>query len=275
METLAGERVEEPGGVADEQPAGTGAPGHAVTERPGARDGVQRLAVAPQRRVLVGRRDGGDDGGGHRAGAVTGQRRAPRRAQHDPDVHPAAGDRRDADVAVAQDPHPRVADAGRVRCPRGGRSARSAVRAGRDDRRRPRARRPNADRRHRRRSPARRWRTAPSGSRTSSRRAAMSTSATRQPSRTSAPARPGEVEQRRVEARAVEADGRTTAGLGAVGQPERGPAAGLDAHRRDGPRDGGDRRRDPGRRAPARPRRPATRRPRRRARPRSRTARGR
>ena len=49
-----------------------------------------------------------------------------------------------------------------------------------------------------------------------------------------------EVEQGRVERGPVEPDRGRAACLGAVRQPERGPARGLDAHRRDRPRDAGD-----------------------------------
>ena len=44
MESLAGERVEEPGGVADQQPARAGAARHAMTERRGAGERVGRRA---------------------------------------------------------------------------------------------------------------------------------------------------------------------------------------------------------------------------------------
>ena len=49
MEALPGERVEEPGGVADEQPARSGPPRHAMPDRPGARDA--RPAAPPTRHV--------------------------------------------------------------------------------------------------------------------------------------------------------------------------------------------------------------------------------
>ena len=72
------------------------------------------VAVAPRGRVVGRRRDGGDDRVGDGARAVPGERRPPRAAEHDPDVDPAAGHRRDPDVAVAQHPHPGVAAAGRI-----------------------------------------------------------------------------------------------------------------------------------------------------------------
>ena len=111
MDALAGERIEEARRIADEQPAPSGPTRHPVTERPGAGQLVGRRQLAPARRVLVGRRDGGDDRVGDGPGAVAGERHAPRATEHDPDVDPATGDRRDPDIAVGQEPHPRVAGA--------------------------------------------------------------------------------------------------------------------------------------------------------------------
>ena len=114
MEAFAGERIEETGGVADEEPAASGPPRHPVAERPGAGDRVGRFAVAPDRRVTVDRGDRGDDRIRDRARPVADERRPPRPAEHDADVDPTARDRRDPDVAVTQDAHPGVAARGRV-----------------------------------------------------------------------------------------------------------------------------------------------------------------
>src|ERR687898_117016 len=106
METFAGERIEEPCGIADQQPPGPGAPGHAVAERPGPSDAVGRYAETPSCRVGVDRRDGGDDRIGDGPGAEPTELRPPRSPQHDPDVDPPAGDGCDAHVTVVQHAHP-------------------------------------------------------------------------------------------------------------------------------------------------------------------------
>ena len=138
MQALAGERVEEPGRIADEQPARSGATRDAVAERPGAGD-ARRSA---RRRASAA---GSSSVGGMAATIASATARAPSRAsagrhdrpEHDPDVDPAAGHRRDPDIAVAQDAHPGVAAARPGRGRGGGRSARPADRAGPAGRRRP------------------------------------------------------------------------------------------------------------------------------------------
>ena len=109
MQALPGERIEEPGRIADEQPAPAGPAAHAMADRPGARDGVERRAVAPGGGIVVGRRDARDEPVRDRVRAIAGDLGLPRGPEHDPDVHSVAGHRRDADVAVADDPHPGIA----------------------------------------------------------------------------------------------------------------------------------------------------------------------
>ena len=127
MESLPGERVEEPGGVADHQPRGAGAPGHAVAERAGAGDAVEACSRPPCRgirrraRGTVEDRDPGHDLVGDRLGPVCGETRGPAPAEDDPDVHPSAGHRGDADVPVAEHAHPRVGAGIAGDGPRGGR----------------------------------------------------------------------------------------------------------------------------------------------------------
>ena len=78
------------------------------------------------------------------SGAVGRSARRPRRSEHDPDVDPVARHRREADVAVAKDDHPRIR---RVACrlagvarPGRGRSSRSRARVRRAAWPRPRSR---------------------------------------------------------------------------------------------------------------------------------------
>ena len=239
---FAGERVEEAGGVADQQPARPGAPGHAMAERPGAGDGVASARRGATRR---GRRRSA----GSAATIESATARAPSPARA-----PRRHDRPSTIPMLTRPPAParcrRSRRAGRASGRRGtpsgsrvgevvgqpdprveaGRSG-DAGRAG-DDRVRPV--RADDDRGAERGRAGRRAADARAA------RSSRSTSVTCQPRRTSAPGAAREVEQRRVEPRPVEPDRRLAAGLGAVGQPEGRPAGGLDAHRRDRP---GDRRR--------------------------------
>ena len=87
---------------------------HAVAERAGAGDAVEACSRPPCRGVrwraggTVEHRDAGDDLRGDRFGAVGGKTRAPAPAEDDPDVHPSAGNRGDADVAVVEHAHPGI-----------------------------------------------------------------------------------------------------------------------------------------------------------------------
>src|SRR4051812_8416244 len=115
MEAFTGERIEEPRGVADEQPSGPGTARHPMTERPRARDTVHRLAGAPPGGVLRDRLDGGDDPPGEGRRPRGHECRPPRRPEDDADVDPSTGHRRDTDVAVVEKDHPCVARDGAVR----------------------------------------------------------------------------------------------------------------------------------------------------------------
>ena len=142
MEALAGERIEEAGRVADEQPARTRPDGSTrCAERPGARHRSVRLRpCAPAA--------GSSSVGGIAATIRSGDGRAPSRAEvgpprppeHDADIDPAAGHRRDPDVAVAQDAHPGIAARVRVGIGKVVRQADPRSRAGPAARRRPPAR---------------------------------------------------------------------------------------------------------------------------------------
>ena len=115
VEALAGERVEEPRGIAREQPAGSGTAGHSMPDRPRPLDAVQGGLGAPRGRVVRRGRDRGDEPRGHGLGTVASHRRAPRRTEDDPDVDAPTRDRRDADVPIADEAHPGVAIRGTVR----------------------------------------------------------------------------------------------------------------------------------------------------------------
>ncbi len=99
---------------ASNQP-GPGAAGHPMPDGPRPLDAVEGLPGAPGGRVVRRGRDRGDEPRGHGLRAVASDRRAPRRTEDDPDVDPPARDRRDADVPVADEPHPGVALRGAVR----------------------------------------------------------------------------------------------------------------------------------------------------------------
>src|SRR3954451_13779837 len=110
MQAFAGERVKETCCVADEEPAGSCTAGDAMPERPRAGNGIERGATATERRIFGRRRDAGDDAGGDRTCPIAGQLPPPRSPEDDPDGHAAARDRRDADIAVPKDAHPRVSE---------------------------------------------------------------------------------------------------------------------------------------------------------------------
>ena len=91
MEALAGERVEEPGRVADEQPAVARAGGHPAADRRRALEPIADPWRRPRHRVVVGGRDRGHHRAGDRGRALAPEPLAPAPArQHDPDVDPAA-----------------------------------------------------------------------------------------------------------------------------------------------------------------------------------------
>jgi hypothetical protein len=108
VEALPGERVEEARCVPDEEPVRPRPPFDAMPDRRRTGDPVERRTVPPPARIAEARRDGRDDRTGDPLRAIAGEARPPRRTEDDADVHPAAGHRRDADVAVADEPHPRV-----------------------------------------------------------------------------------------------------------------------------------------------------------------------
>ena len=241
MEALAGERVEEARGIADQEPAAAGPPGHPVAERPGADDRVGRAAAAPLRGVVVGRRDRRHDRVGDGPCPASGKLGPPRPSEHDAHVHQPTGDGCDPDVAVAQQTHPGIA--------RGRRSGIAEVIGQADPR--PQARQPahaggaghdrppsvGADH-HRspktRGAPVRLTHPEPAGGEVDCGHSPA------RPDLRAGP--PRQLEERRIESRPIEPDCGLAAGIGAVGQPERRPARRFDPHRRDRPGDGKQRR---------------------------------
>ena len=107
MEPLAGERIEEPGRVADQEPA-RARPAASLGRRAARRPRSRRTAraSAPVGRVVGGRRDGRERRVADRGRPVRARVAPPRRPEHDPDVDPPAGHRREADVAVAEHDEP-------------------------------------------------------------------------------------------------------------------------------------------------------------------------
>ena len=112
MEALAGERVEEAGRVADEQPVGAGPARDPDADRGGTLDRVADLRARPRHGVVVRRRD-------RRGGQPARRRSRPRSrsrdppapiGEDDPDVDPAARDRREPDIAAVEHDHPGVAN---------------------------------------------------------------------------------------------------------------------------------------------------------------------
>ena len=88
---FARERVQEAGGIADEQPAPAGPAGHAISERPGPGDGVDAADRPPRRRRR--RRSAAWSPRSTSATARaprSASRPRPAPAEHDPDVDPAA-----------------------------------------------------------------------------------------------------------------------------------------------------------------------------------------
>ena len=104
MEALAGERIEEPDGVSDQEPARPGPTRHPAAEWGGPGQLVAALRAAPLARIVVGRRDGRHDRVGHRGGALAGEPFPPRPTQDDPDVDPPTGYRGDPDIAAVEHP---------------------------------------------------------------------------------------------------------------------------------------------------------------------------
>ena len=239
MQALAGERVEEPGRVADEQPAATGAPrrpGRRAATRPRSRR--SRGAVDQSTGSSRGPRDRCQHRADRRLRALAPEPLAATAAEHDPDVDPAAR-------APARARHSRRrtaiirASRGRVRLGIGD------VERQADARRRAAAGRatPNA-RATTDRSPSAPTTTpAPDRAAVGQRRAAVVDGP--RPSRRSGPRRPacrGEVERgagraptgrARRPARRASRRRRRSAGTR--------PGRGLDAHRRDRPGDARDR----------------------------------
>ncbi len=115
VQALARERVEEPGGIADEQPARACA--SASRGGRGARPRRRRRCGRPFARRRCRPSVGGMAATIPSATAAAPRRvraRPPRASEHDAHVHPSSGDRGDADVAVVEHQHPRVAFGRRV-----------------------------------------------------------------------------------------------------------------------------------------------------------------
>ena len=93
MKPFPGKRVEEPGRVADEQPAVTRSPRDAMSDRGGTLDPI---AARQSSRV-----DFGDDG----RRALGAQPPQPATAEDDPDVQPVARDGRETAVAAVEHQH--------------------------------------------------------------------------------------------------------------------------------------------------------------------------
>ena len=237
MQAFTGERVQEARGVTDKEPAAAGPPGHPVAERPGAHDRVARAAAAPGGAVVARRRDPGHDLVRYRPPAPPRQVVLPRPPEHDPHVHASPGDRRDPDIAVTEQPHPRIAARVGIRVRQVVREADPGAEADRSgDAGGPGHDGPPPVGAHedaglkRRRGSVRPAHVEPAGAGIDGR---------------DRPAEPHvrarwarEIDERGIQARAVESDGRFTACIGTVGQPEGGPGGGLDPHRGNRPRDG-------------------------------------
>ena len=236
VQAFPGERVEEPGGVADHEPVRPGPPLDAAAERARTRDRVGCLAGSPRFPDTGERRHRRQQrrSGGRRA--VGGEATAPCSAcHHDADVDPPAGHGRDPAVgAIAEHDHPRLRRwiAGDVRDVPGQADALGERRipdhAGRRRHDRPRSVRADDDARHDGLRVAR------------DRDARVTVVAVAERDTPDGRAAPDsrarglrELEQRGVERGPVEADGRRAAGLGAVGEAEGRPTRRLDAHRGD------------------------------------------
>ena len=175
-------------------------------DRPCAGDLVERRVGGARSAGSSGRwRDRGHDRRGDRPRPVPGDRPATERPQHDPDVHPPARHRRDPDVAVADQAHPRVASR-----PSGRRRGDRSARAARD---RPAGRATPAARATTERGPSAPTMTARAESRgpllrrgRAGRPVSRSTAVTAQPRRTSAPAARASSSRAGSSARPVEPD---------------------------------------------------------------------
>ena len=241
MEPFTCERIEEAGGIADQQPARARATGNAMAERRGTHDGIGPLGHAPGRGVVC-------VGGVAATMPVRDDRRtAPRQlcppapSEDDADVDAPTGDRCDADIAVVEYAHPGIMLARWVRiaeviCQADARPRR--------DRRLTRVavatteRKPSAPTTTSALSPP----GDPSGRRTSSKPMAGSNPVAVQPRRTSAPARSAIVSSAGSSVERSKPDGRLAARLRAIRQPKGRPAGCLDAHGRDRASDAAQRR---------------------------------
>src|SRR5207249_2387411 len=111
MQPLAGERIEEPCGIADEEPIWAGPPRDPGADRCRALDRVADLRARPCHRVVVGRWNGGEHGAGDDRRSLRAEAGSPAPAgEHDPDVDAIHWDRREADVAAVEHDHSGIPD---------------------------------------------------------------------------------------------------------------------------------------------------------------------